>query len=93
MELTDTPLTAYVSGYGSRQLLTELRGRPPVWASRRRAWLSTEATARDLVAVAESRGWGVTVTRGPDLTPIPTINSTTTAETAEVGLFGGEPPC
>lgn len=55
------PHCAYVSGYGSRAMLTELRGRPPVWATRCRAWVTTEATARDLIAVAEARGYGVVI--------------------------------
>jgi hypothetical protein len=50
---------AYVSGYGSRDLLTELRGRPPIWSTLSRAWVTTERTARDLIAVAESRGYEV----------------------------------
>ena len=50
---------AHVRGYGSRDLLTELRGRPPIWATLARAWVTTERTALDLVAVAESRGYVV----------------------------------
>lgn len=52
---------AFVKGYGSRDLLTELRGRPPVWSTLTRAWVTQPQTARDLVAVAESRGYAVTV--------------------------------
>lgn len=59
---TDSKHCAYVSGYGSRELITDLRGRPPVWSSIVRAWHVTERTARDLVAVAEARGRLVTVT-------------------------------
>lgn len=55
---------AFVTGYGSRELLTELRGRPPVWSSLSRGWVAMPRTARDLVAVAESRGYDVTVTDG-----------------------------
>lgn len=56
---------AYVSGYGSRALLSELRGgRAPVWGTRVRAWVTTEQTARDLLAVAESRGYEVTIREG-----------------------------
>ena len=58
---TSTPMAAYVKGYGTRELLTELRGRAPVWATRQRAWCVTERTARDLIAVAESRGIAVAI--------------------------------
>lgn len=52
---------AFVRGHGSRELLTELRGRPPVWSSLTRAWNTTEETARDLIAIAERRGYVVDV--------------------------------
>jgi hypothetical protein len=52
---------AFVSGYGSREMLTELRGRPPVWSSLTRAWVTQPRTAKDLIAVAESRGYLVSV--------------------------------
>lgn len=63
VEFTDTPMCAYVRGYGSRELLTELKGRPPVWATLHKAWAVTERTARDLLAVAESRGMPTEVSR------------------------------
>jgi len=52
---------AYVSGYGSRELLTEMRGRAPIWSATVRAWATTPRTARDLIAVAEDRGRRVLV--------------------------------
>lgn len=58
---------AYVSGYGSRELITDLRGRPPVWSSIGRAWVITPHTARDIIAIAESRGWDVVVTEDDPL--------------------------
>lgn len=59
----ETPSCALVSGYGSRELLTELRnGRPPVWATRARAWVTQPATAKDIIAMAEMRGYDVVVT-------------------------------
>jgi hypothetical protein len=59
----ETPSCALVRGYGSRELLTELRGgRPPVWATRSRAWVTQPATARDLIAVAETRGYDIVIT-------------------------------
>lgn len=54
---------ATVSGYGSRDLLRELRGnRAPVWSTLSRAWVTVPRTARDLIAVAESRGYDVLTT-------------------------------
>lgn len=53
----------YVSGHGSRTMLTDLRGRPPVYATRSHAWVTTEGTAADLIAVAERRGYEVVVKR------------------------------
>lgn len=50
---------AYVRGYGTRDLITELRGRPPVWATLSRAWVCQPTTARDVIAIAESRGYEV----------------------------------
>lgn len=59
---------AYVSGYGSRELLTDLRGgRPPVWSSIGRAWVTTPTTAGDFIAVAERRGSVVEVSEGDPL--------------------------
>lgn len=52
---------AYLRGYGSRELLTELRGRPPMYGTRVRAWHTQPQTARDAIAVAESRRWPVEV--------------------------------
>lgn len=55
---------AYVSGYGSRDMLEELRGRAPIWSTLGRAWVTTPTTARDLIAVAEARHYDVTVSSG-----------------------------
>ena len=55
----DSKHCAFVKGYGSRDLLMEMRGRPPIWSTLTRAWVTTEKTARDLIAVAESRGYEV----------------------------------
>lgn len=59
MELGDG--WAEFSGYGSRELYVELRRRPPVFNVRTRRWTAQITTARDLVALAESRGWAVVV--------------------------------
>ncbi len=57
------PNCAYVSGYGARDLITELRhGRPPVWSTLGCAWVTTPRTARDLICLAEGRHYEVTVT-------------------------------
>ena len=47
---------ALVRGYGTRELLTELTGRPPVREVRSRAWVTTPDRARSLVALLEYRG-------------------------------------
>lgn len=58
---------ATVAGYGSREMLTELKGRPPVWSSISRGWAVQPRTARDLIAVAESRRYEVVITEGDPL--------------------------
>lgn len=56
---------AFISGYGTRDLLMELRPRAPLWSVRERAWVTTERTAMDLVALAERRGWDIWLTATP----------------------------
>lgn len=56
-----TPASALLRGYGARELLTEIRGRSPVYATRTRAWCCQPHTARDAIAVAEARNWHVQV--------------------------------
>ena len=59
----ETPTCALVSGYGTREMLTELIGRPPVWATISRGWVVQPHRARDLVAILEHRGgYSITVT-------------------------------
>lgn len=53
---------AEVNGPGCRDLLTELAGRPPAYLARSRAWSTTPQRARDLAALAELRGYAVTLT-------------------------------
>ena len=58
--LTMTSVNAYltvIAGYGSRDLLAELRGRPPLWSSRPRGWATTPEIAADVAALAERRGF------------------------------------
>lgn len=58
-----TPSCALVNGYGTREMLTELIGRPPVWAATSRGWVVQPHRARDLVAILEHRGgFDITVT-------------------------------
>ena len=54
---------ALVNGHGTREMLTEMMGRPPVWATVSRGWVVQPRRARDLVANLEHRGgYDVTVT-------------------------------
>ena len=52
---------AEFSGYGSRELDIDLKGRPPVYNTRTKRWTAQPRTLRDLIALAESRAWDVTV--------------------------------
>lgn len=56
-----TASCALIRGHGSRELVTSVRGRPPVWATRSRAWVVQPSTARDVVAAAERAGYDVTI--------------------------------
>lgn len=56
-----TQAGAFVRGFGSRELLIDIRGRAPVYNTRLRAWAAMPSTASDLIAVAERRGWTVEV--------------------------------
>lgn len=53
-----------VRGYRSRELIEEIVGRPPVWIPRLRGWSCQERTARNVVALAESKHYDVVIT-GP----------------------------
>lgn len=56
-----TPSCDYFRGYGSRELLTEVLGRAPLWGSRVRAWSIGPWHTPDAIALAESRGWRVEI--------------------------------
>ncbi|TYL55755.1 hypothetical protein FXB39_00665 [Nocardioides sp. BGMRC 2183] len=56
-----SPSCDVVSGYGSRELVTEVRGRPPMWSSRPRGWVVQPKTSADVIALAESRGFEVVI--------------------------------
>jgi hypothetical protein len=52
---------ARLRGYGSRALIMELKQRPPLWSPLAHAWTVSERTARDVVALAETRGYNIVV--------------------------------
>lgn len=58
---------AYLRGHGARELLTDLRGRPPVYGTKVRAWHCQPSTAYDAIALAESRRWTVEIVSESDL--------------------------
>lgn len=64
LEVEMAGMGSLVRGYGSRELIIDLTGRPPMWSSIRRGWSLQESTARDVVAAAEARGYDVVIT-GP----------------------------
>jgi hypothetical protein len=49
---------AFVSGWKARELVATCGGRP-LWSRNRRAWSTSEATAKDVLAMAESDGFAV----------------------------------
>lgn len=59
-----TPALDVWNGYGSRDLLTDYRRRPPMWCSNPRGWTSQPANRADLIALAEARGFYVVVEEG-----------------------------
>lgn len=61
-----------VSGHGSRELLTRIKGRPPIWSVTSSAWAVNARTARDAVALAEVRGFDVVVEHAP--APVPAVS-------------------
>ncbi len=50
-----------IRGPQSRELIMEITRKAPVWAVRDRAWVAQPHTARDVVAVAEMRGYDVVI--------------------------------
>ena len=77
---------AVVRGHGSRDLIEELLGRPPVWLSRCRGWSVQTHRVPDLCSLAELRGFDVVVT-GPRATTNTTrlvTTSTTKSSSATV---------
>lgn len=58
--------SAFVRGHGSREMLAELKRRPPMWSRAQRAWSCQPKTARDLIALAETRGIDLVITGGEE---------------------------
>ncbi|CAN5398399.1 hypothetical protein BH11ACT8_BH11ACT8_04350 [soil metagenome] len=54
-----TPSCTYLRGYQVRQLVADVNGRPPIWATRARAWVVQPSSVPDIVAEAERRGWNI----------------------------------
>lgn len=79
--------TAYVSGNGARGVLLELRGRAPMWSPKHRAFVTTEATAKDALALAEARRWHVRALGTPEPPRTVSDEAVTASEPAEVGLW------
>ncbi|MCD4525230.1 hypothetical protein [Nocardioides sp. cx-173] len=52
-------------GYSVRELHTQSAGRPPVWNTRTRRWVTSPRRLDDLVALAERRGYAVEITGAP----------------------------
>lgn len=50
--------SGFVGGYGARELIVSAGGRP-LWSRSRRAWARSEATAVDVLAMAERDGYAV----------------------------------
>ena len=55
---------AEFSGPNARAMYVSLRGRPPVYNTRTRRWCTVPDRAKDLVALAETRGYDVVVRAG-----------------------------
>lgn len=84
LEVELAGMGSLVRGYGSRELIIDVTGRPPIWSAIRRGWSLQETTARDVVAAAESRGYGVVITGA---TPTPDPGSTHASLASEAGLW------
>jgi hypothetical protein len=79
--------SAYVRGYGTRELLTEMRHRAPVWSRSEKAWTCQPSTARDLIALAQARHIDVVVA-GPGVNTPQHVAPTSGVMTPEVeGLW------
>lgn len=48
-------------GWGTRELYTAFTGRPPVYATRSRAWCMQTCWVPDFAVFAESKGYSVTL--------------------------------
>lgn len=70
------------TGYGARELHTESAGRPPVWNTRTRRWVTSPRRVPNLVALAELRGWDVRL--DPNLSAVLTLRGATTGSDQDV---------
>ncbi|MCH1867075.1 hypothetical protein [Nocardioides sp. CFH 31398] len=61
LEVEFDDVGSLVRGHGSRELVTEVTGRPPMWRTLARGWSVQEHTARDVVALAERRNYDIVV--------------------------------
>lgn len=61
------PCTAYLKGFGSRELIIDVRRRAPLWAVRHRAWCLMPSSLADVIAFAETRGYFVPMVSENDL--------------------------
>jgi hypothetical protein len=63
--------SSLVRGYGSRDMVQAVTGRPPTYSSVRKGWSCQEDTARDVIAVAEARNCDIVITGGRSPRPEP----------------------
>lgn len=54
-------IAAFISGSGARPAIYAIRKKPPVWSTTRKAFAVQAATAHDVEAYAERRGWSIVV--------------------------------
>jgi hypothetical protein len=64
LEVELAGVASVVRGYGSRDLVTTVTGRPPTWRPARHGWSVQESTAADVVAAAERLNYDIVIT-GP----------------------------
>lgn len=65
LEIELAGCASLVRGYGSREILETITGRPPLWVRTARAWSCQEQTARDVVSLAERQGYDVVIVGRP----------------------------
>lgn len=77
-----------VRGYGSRDLVEQITGHPPLWVRSERGWSVQEHTARDVVSLAERHGYDIVITGRQ---PVPVTSAppepVEVAQPEDVGLW------